>query len=175
MPLRICSRLLASIQHLTKRQTSKTLLLWTMYKMQQLSPNRKTAVLYNRYQYVYLYECEPGHYWLRGFMMYKLKLKASVLQRIWHRRPSLTQTIHFKSQSFSPFLTGTLLVKYDNHKTGCAASSYKCFICFQLAVNTIQTTTTGLIDLTGGPRSLPLAPQWARCIWEAVKCLISPN
>lgn len=40
-------------------------------------------------------------------------------------------------------------MKYDKHKTGCAASSYKCFICFQLPVNTFQTTTTGLIDLKG--------------------------
>lgn len=58
-----------------------------------------------------------------------------------------------------PFLTGTLVVKYDNHKTGCAVSSDKCFICFQLAVNKFQTTTTSLIDLNGGLRSLPMAPQ----------------
>lgn len=38
-------------------------------------------------------------------------------------------------------------MKYDNHKTGCAASSDKCSISFQLAVNTLQTTTTGPIDL----------------------------
>lgn len=41
-------------------------------------------------------------------------------------------------------------MKYDNHKSESAARSYKCFICFQLAVNTFQTTTRGLIDLKDG-------------------------
>lgn len=69
---------------------------------------------------------------------------------IWHLRPSLTQRTHFKSHLLGFFLVGALLVKYDNHKTGCAASSYKYFICFQQAVNMFQTTTTGsLIQSTG--------------------------
>lgn len=41
-------------------------------------------------------------------------------------------------------------MKYDNHKTGCAASSYKYFICFQEAVNTFQTTTTGSLIQRAG-------------------------
>lgn len=72
---------------------------------------------------------------------------------------------HFRSYLFVFPLAGALLVKYDNHETGSVASSYKCFICFQLA------TTTGPIDLeeeeeeggagrgwSGGVCSLPMAP-----------------
>lgn len=38
-------------------------------------------------------------------------------------------------------------MKYGRHKAGCAASSCRCFIRLQLAVDTLQTTTTRLIDL----------------------------
>lgn len=62
--------------------------------------------------------------------------------KTWHHRSSLAPPTRFKSHLYGCFL----FVK----TSGCATSSYKCFICFQLAVNTLQTTTTGLIDLNVG-------------------------
>lgn len=75
-----------------------------------------------RFQEQDLYERVPGRRWLREFVTDTLKLedKTFILRQIWHLGPSLTPTTRFKSHLFGLFfLTGTLLVKYDNHKRAC--------------------------------------------------------
>lgn len=94
----------------------------------------------------------------------KLEDKTFILRQIWHLGPSLTPTTRFKSHLFGLFfLTGTLLVKYDNHKRACVRRApINALSAFSwLSIRSRRQQQGSLIwrEWGGGPRALYLWPR----------------